>query len=582
MGTHMKNRANKWPYFLCIVALITLLVACGDNDLTSLEVAKLMGNGTNLGNTMEAYGHDFLGSNADVKDYETLWGQPETTKEMIDGLKEAGFDSLRIPVAWTNMMDFENGDYTINTDYLDRVATIVDYAIDADLYVIVNDHWDGGWWGMFGSANEETRASAMNLYTSMWTQIAERFEKTSTKLIFESANEELGSRLNDVTVAKDSGTLDEDACYEMTNIINQRFVDTIRQTSGHNKSRFLLIAGYNTDITATCDQRFFMPTDTAKDKLLLSVHYYTPWSYCGTDSVTQWGTEHHYKEQNDLLEKMTKFTDDGYGVVIGEFAVLLKSDGTLKDNTVDFTKNVLDNCDLYGYAPMLWDTNSFYKKDQLIIVDESLAALYKGRSYELQSSMTDEALSSQALTSLHTSMDYAISHNTDINKTLLTEDYLPIAWIMYNSSDYNVTYSVGDQYDPSLSTEGVIGTDIEITGPGTYTVGLDFTGTNAGLAFGTAFSALAINYGELHYPGYIINITEVLINEEAYDLSGIPYTTSDDDQCTRVNLYNEWVSSIPDDARTSNGDPSNVSAILLSDLGEVTSMTITFEYGPND
>lgn len=83
--------------------------AAGDDgtvreDLTALEVAKLMGNGTNLGNTMEAYGHLELGTTAEVSAYETLWGQPVTTQEMLNGMKEAGFDSIRIPIAWTNAM----------------------------------------------------------------------------------------------------------------------------------------------------------------------------------------------------------------------------------------------------------------------------------------------------------------------------------------------------------------------------------------------------------------------------------------------------------------------------------------------
>ena len=251
-------------------------VGTADSDLTALELAERMGNGINLGNTMEAFGRSSYGTNAATSKYETFWGMPVTTQEMISGMKAAGFDSLRVPVAWTNAMNYESGDYTIGEDYLNRIDEIISYAINADMYVIVNDHWDGGWWGMFGSASAETRAAAMELYTSMWSQIAARYEKYSDKLIFESANEELGDRLNDTDVAKDSGTLSQTDCYRVANEINQAFVDTVRATGGNNANRFLLIAGYGTDITATCDSRFHMPTDTAKDKLRLSVHYYGP------------------------------------------------------------------------------------------------------------------------------------------------------------------------------------------------------------------------------------------------------------------------------------------------------------------
>ena len=129
----------------------------------------------------------------------------------------------------------------------------------------------------------------MALYKSIWTQICEHFSDYSYKLIFESANEELGDRLNDGEVTGTDGVLSEDECYETTNRINSEFVKLVRSTGGKNADRFLLIAGYNTDFRKTCDDRYQMPEDTAKDKLLLSVHYYTPWDYCSDSTVNQWG-----------------------------------------------------------------------------------------------------------------------------------------------------------------------------------------------------------------------------------------------------------------------------------------------------
>ena len=126
---------------------ITTTEPADSNSLSSIEMAYIMGNGINLGNTMEAYGRNSVGVNSDPYLYETFWGQPETTQEMVSGMKAAGFDTLRIPVAWTNAMNFETGDYTIGEAYLDRVEEIINYALNEDMYVIVNDHWDGGWWG---------------------------------------------------------------------------------------------------------------------------------------------------------------------------------------------------------------------------------------------------------------------------------------------------------------------------------------------------------------------------------------------------------------------------------------------------
>lgn len=583
----MKNKTVYIYSLLVMLVLVAVFISgCKKKgnmrkELTSLELVKLMGNGTNLGNTMEAYGRNDLGLNADISSYETFWGQPVTSQEIIDKMKELGFDSLRVPVAWTNTMDFENGDYTISDAQLDRVEEIINYAINADMYVIINDHWDGGWWGMFGSATKETREKAMDLYTSMWTQIANRYKEYSDYLIFESANEELGSRLNDRDYAPDSGTLDEDECYDMTNIINQKFVDIIRGTGGNNANRFLLIAGYNTDIEKTCDDRFKMPEDEAKDKLLVSVHYYTPWGYCGNPSLSNWGTVKDYKEQNDLLEMMTKFTDQGYGVVFGEYSVSLKDDNTVKNNTDNFFNNFLDNCDKYGYVPMLWDCSSFYIRRSLDIVDEGIKEVFQSRSLSAYKSMTDEEIIENASIRLEETIVEAANNTDDMMAVENEKPDSSMAWIMFNSGDWEVMYSVGDEYDPNAKSDGIIATDVEITGEGTYTVGLDFTGTSKGFANSTVFSALAVGNGELLYPGYIINITDIQINGESYEMVGKPYTTTDDSRCTRVNLYNSWVNKVPEEARTDNGDLSEASAIIMdqAELGEVKTLTITFDYG---
>jgi endoglucanase len=152
---------------------------------------------------------------------------------------------------------------------------------------------------------------------------------------------------------------------------------------------------------------------------------------------------------------------------------------------------------------------------------------------------------------------------------------------MFNSSDWGIMYSVGDAYDPTAKSDGVVTTDAEINGEGTYTVSLDFTGTGDGYANGTAFSALGITNGELLYPGYLINITDLKINGESYTLIGKPYTTSDNGICTRVNLYNSWVSAIPEEARTADGNTSDASAAIVDPkLGEIKTLSITFDYGP--
>ena len=544
-----------------------------NKDMTSLELVKIMGNGINLGNTMEAYTHSHGKEDIFTDDSEQAWGQPITTQEMITGMKDCGFDSLRVPVAWTNAMSFyEDGNYEIDKAYLNRVEEIVNYAINADMYVIINDHWDGGWWGRFGAEDEATRTAAMEMYKSMWTQIAEHFKDYSDKLIFESANEELGDRLNDEINGK-KGKLKKTECYEKTNEINQTFVDLIRSTGGNNEQRFLLIAGYNTDITMTCDDKFKMPTDTAKDKLLLSVHYYTPWDYCGTDGVNSWGSVKDYEEQNELMKKLSKFTEAGYGVVIGEYAVLTNSSEP-KNDTDKFYTNFLANCDLYNFCPMLWDCNNLYQRRDCDMPNADMKNLFLEKSYAKQKDMSDDDIKKNAQKIIDDAYAAAQGQLTD-SGVLMPDDNKAIAWIMYQSNDYSKTYSVGDEYDPTSATAGLEATNAEITGSGEYTVKLDFTG--CGAAKGVAFSALGISNGEDLFPKNTITINKVLINGNEYTLDTGYYTASDDGSCTRVNLYNAWVNELPDDIR---GATENATAVPMplkkSDLVNTIEIQFTF------
>ena len=539
-------------------------------NVTSLEVAKLMGNGINLGNTMEAYGRSSLGLLSKATAYETFWGQPVTTAEMVQAMKDCGFDTIRIPVAWTNTMNYTYGDYTISTAYLDRVQEIVDYAIAAEMFVIVNDHWDGGWWAMFGSSDATSAANAFTMYTSMWTQIAERFKDYPDLLIFESANEELGDGLNDNSDWPDSGKLTTDQCYELTNQINQTFVDTVRATGGNNDDRFLLIAGYNTDFDKTVDERFKMPLDTATSKLLLSVHYYTPWNYCGAENDARWGIKDDYELMDKQFAKLSRFTDAGYGIIIGEYGALpVWEDGaaTLKQNTYEFTEHLLDLCDTMNCVPVLWSCNDFFNRNQLCMISEEIGELFTSRCYAEEIAAGDGYLDTVSAR-MAAAKENAIDMWEDVETY---EAGTPVAWIMWNGGAG--TYSVGDTFNPADNTAGITATNAIVEGAGEYTVSLDFAGGNTGLTF----AALAIADCELLYPNAVILIEEITYDGNPVTLTATPYTSSDNGICTRVNLINEWVSELPSDARTM-GNLKTASPVILdkTEINDIKNITIKF------
>ena len=557
--------------------------------LTALEATRLMGNGINLGNTLEACDNNVGIKTNTPLSYETHWGQPKTTQAMIDGMKAAGFDTIRIPVAWmTNATHLYEGDYTIDADYMDRVEEVVCYARKAGMYVIINDHWDGGWYGMFGSESAETRALAMEAYKGMWQQIAERFRDYSDYLIFESANEELGGRFdeNSPLYCSDSVVtyLTDDERYALTNEINQTFVDVVRATGGNNATRFLLIAGYSTDIDQTCDDRFQMPKDTADSKLMVSVHYYDPWSYCGASSAvsaTKWGKVSDYEYLDQQLAKMTKFTEAGYGVVIGEYGALPCSDG-LKDNTLAYHTAFLDACTKYNLTNCLWDCSGLYKRVSQTFADDDILAMYQekrqaneeGQDYaDVQAAAAAEAAAAAAKAPV-----------TFLQDAVVVDDQTALAWIMWNDGSWALTHSVGDTYNADAISEGLVATNAIITGEGKYTVGLDFTGTAQGYSASVAFAAIGISNGEALYPNYLVNIKEVRINGEIYRLKGRAYTTSDDGVCTRVNLYNEWVTSVPKTARLPGGNLAGATPTPINRndavIAEIKTIEIDFEYVP--
>lgn len=557
--------------------------------LTALEATRLMGNGINLGNTLEACDNNVGIKTNTPLSYETHWGQPKTTQAMIDGMKAAGFDTIRIPVAWmTNATHLYEGDYTIDADYMDRVEEVVRYARKAGMYVIINDHWDGGWYGMFGSESAETRALAMEAYKGMWQQIAERFRDYSDYLIFESANEELGGRFdeNSPLYCSDSVVtyLNDDERYALTNEINQTFVDVVRATGGNNATRLLLIAGYSTNIDQTCDDRFQMPKDTADSKLMVSVHYYDPWSYCGASSAasaTKWGTVSDYEYMDQQLAKMTKFTEAGYGVVIGEYGALPCSDG-LKDNTLAYHTAFLDACTKYDLTNCLWDCSGLYKRVSQTFADDNILAMYQekrqaneeGQDYvDVQAAAAAEAAAAAA--------EAPVTFQQD---AVVVDDQTALAWIMWNDGSWALTHSVGDTYNADAISEGLVATNAIITGEGKYTVGLDFTGTAQGYSASVAFAAIGISNGEALYPNYLVNIKEVRINGEIYRLKGRAYTTSDDGLCTRVNLYNEWVTSVPKTARLPGGNLAGATPTPINRndavIAEIKTIEIDFEYVP--
>jgi len=340
-------------------------------DMTTMQITRDMGIGINLGNTFESCG-DWIWQWGDhtVKSYETAWGSPVIEKEMIEGIKKEGFGVMRLPVHWFNMM---GEDYTINEDYMARVKQVVDWALDAQLYVILNIHHDEK--DFFKNVPTNTKETLKN-YKKIWNQIAEVFKDYNDYLMFESLNEEAcwGDVFNQWS-GSDTGKKE---VFDYTYQLNQAFVDVIRASGGNNPERHLLLAGYCTDTDLTCDHMYQLPKDPA-NRFAVSIHYYNPSTFCILEedadwgkAQSTWGTQDEIKDLNNKFDKIkSTYIDKGIPVIIGEYGA------ATKNKEYDSVKNFLYSVCKASYdrqiTPVLWDvTDGFYDRKNAKMADPVL------------------------------------------------------------------------------------------------------------------------------------------------------------------------------------------------------------------
>lgn len=330
------------------------------SDMTGVQLAANMGTGWNLGNTLEAIGG------------ETAWGNPMASKQLVDAVKAAGFNTIRIPVSWSNFSDPAN--FTINQSWLNRVEEVVNYALDNDMYVIMNEHWDGGWMQPTNAQQEYVN----NRLAVMWKQIATHFRDYDYHLIFAGTNE--------VMVEGNYNTPTSEY-YTVQNSFNQTFVNTVRATGGRNAYRYLAVQGFNTNIDHTVAFAE-IPEDVTANRLLMEVHFYDPYNFTLNESstITQWGsiatdpalTETWANESyvDAQFQKMkTNFIDEGVGVILGEFGAIVRTDvpgsETFRLYYLDY---VATSARTHGLVPVYWD-NGFIGNHTMAIFNRNTGEL---------------------------------------------------------------------------------------------------------------------------------------------------------------------------------------------------------------
>ena len=347
-----------------------------DMSKTAMDIAALMYPGWNLGNTMEAGNSANNWKNAGIGS-ETAWQSAKTTRQLIDLVKASGFKSVRIPCSWVMGHITDAEACTIDADWLARVHEVVDYCIKNDLYVIINQHWDGGWIEHDGLTAASDVDATKSKLTKIWTQIANSFKNYDERLIFAGMNEP-GVGGGDANALLGTADLaNRVAEYEQT------FIEAVRATGGNNAKRVLVVQGPNTNIDNTVAHNYMAKLhDSATDRLMVEVHFYDPYQFTDLSEDKDWGKYYLYWGKNNLggdadrtadakynedyveaqMKKMkTHFFDKGYPVLIGEFGAnqrFATGKDALHDASVkDYYKAVVTSAINNGCVPVAWDTN---------------------------------------------------------------------------------------------------------------------------------------------------------------------------------------------------------------------------------
>ena len=318
-------------------------------DTEAFTFVSDMGLGWNLGNTFDAVTTDEVqGAGLSL---EMSWCGINTTKEMIDSVKTAGFNTIRIPVSWHNHL---KDNYEIAERWMDRIEEIVRIAYEDDLYVIINIHHDID--ELYYYPDSEHYARSSTYMYRIWEQIAERFKDYDNHVIFEAVNE---PRLVGTGVEwwYMPGNAQAQAAIECINDLNQVFVDTVRASGGYNTDRYLMIPSYDQSVQGTLDSAFKLPTDTVEGRMILSVHAYTPYDFALNINGTSVFDESGKAEIDSFLSDLyDKFVCNGIPVVMTEFGAVNKDN--LQDR-VNFTAYYTARAASYGIPVVWWDNNAF-------------------------------------------------------------------------------------------------------------------------------------------------------------------------------------------------------------------------------
>lgn len=309
-------------------------------DQTAMEFVANLKLGWNLGNTLDATS----GYASNAYAFETAWGNPYTTKAMIDAVKKAGFNTVRVPVSWGQKMGGAP-DYKVSDEWMNRVYEVVGYVLENDMYCILNSHHDTDWQVPSYSNLDAQKAQL----TALWTQIGQKFADCDEHLIFETLNE---PRLVGHADEWNGGTAEARA---VVNEMNATCLSAIRASGGNNEKRFVVMPGYCASSIATVINDMVLPDD---DHLIVSIHAYTPYNFAlNINGTANWDINSDSYEIVQNFERVkARFINNGIPVIVGEFGALNKNNDSER---AEWAEYYVKTAASYGIPCIWWDNNAY-------------------------------------------------------------------------------------------------------------------------------------------------------------------------------------------------------------------------------
>ncbi|MCL4207202.1 MAG: cellulase family glycosylhydrolase [Pirellulaceae bacterium] len=258
-----------------------------------LQLAPAFGRGINLGNALEA-------------PQEGEWGVT-LDETYFRKIKEAGFDSVRIPVRWSAHAD-KAAPYRIDPEFFARVDWAVAQALGQRLIPVLNmHHYDE----IFQEPDKHRER-----FLALWGQIAERYKAQPPALAFEL--------LNEPHAGLDAGKW------------NRLLADTLAVVRRTNPTRKVVIGPVGWNSIGEL-QSLVLPEEDRN--LVVTVHYYSPFqfthqgaSWAGAQSNqwlgTKWTGTSAEKQaiQRDFDKAIAWAVQHRRPIYLGEFGAYSRAD----------------------------------------------------------------------------------------------------------------------------------------------------------------------------------------------------------------------------------------------------------------